>query len=73
MNPLLKQSIANLNGKYSFSEHELLIILFEMGNLAHEVAAGVRQNPNANLNGGNYIDEDTLGNFIIHETKYKIL
>jgi hypothetical protein len=34
-----------------------------MGNLAMNVAAGVKQNPDANLKGGDSIDENTLGNF----------
>lgn len=63
MNPLLKKHIENLSIRGTFREGQLIEVLFEMGDLAFNVAAGMKQNPNANLKGGDSIDENTLGNF----------
>jgi len=63
MNPLIKKSIENLSQRGNFTEVQLHQVLVEMGNLAMNVAAGVKQNPDANLKGGDSIDENTLGNF----------
>lgn len=67
MNPLISKSLDNLKANTNITEVDLHFVMLELGNFGLNVAAAVKHNPNANLNGGDSIDENTIGNFEIEE------
>ena len=68
MNPLLKQAVRNLSKKANLTEVQEHFAMLEMADLMLKVVAGIQENPNANMKGGNSIDENTLGNFHLELT-----
>lgn len=68
MNPLLRQAVSNLNKRTTLTETQLNFVVHEMADLMLKVVAGIQENPNANMKGGDSIDENTLGNFHLELT-----
>ena len=63
MNPLLKKTLENVTNRANLTGMQQCLVMQEMADLMLKVAVGLKVNKDANMKGGSYIDENTLGNF----------
>lgn len=69
MNPILRETIDNIKKHINLTEGEEMFLITEIGTLMYNVAYSCRMNPNFNLKGGDYIDENSYAseNYISYE------
>ena len=61
MNPLIKKTTEKVIGReISLEDMSIAVII---GDAIYEALLAAKHNPNYNLNGCGYIDENTIGNF----------
>lgn len=59
MNPILKECINNIKKHIELTQGEEMFLIIEIGKTMCNVAYSCTVNPNFNLKGGNYIDENS--------------
>jgi len=63
MNPLIKKTVDKIARVVNLSETQRLIVEVEVGIAILYALEKKVENPNANMNGSNCMNENTLGNF----------
>lgn len=64
MNPFIKQTVDKISKHITLTDGDLMFLSIEIGTAIYNAISKSIENPELNLNGEGYIDENTLGNFI---------
>jgi hypothetical protein len=65
MNPLIKDTVNKIESHFNYplSQGLKMCIAVEIGNALQIALISAKENPNCNLNGGDYVNENTIGYF----------